>query len=177
MKRIETERLILRNWSIDDLDDFYEYAKSKNIGPSAGWKPHSNKEESKKILMSFIKADETWAIEYKENSKVIGSIGLHKDDMRTGVNSKMLGYVLSEDYWGHGLITEASKAIINFAFNELNLDVLSVYHFRFNQKSKRVIEKCSFKYEGTLRRGNKLFDGTVVDLVCYSMLKEEYYNK
>lgn len=177
MKRIETERLILRNWNIDDVDDFYEYAKTENIGPSAGWKPHTSKKESEKILISFIKANETWAIEYKENGKMIGSIGLHQDNIRTGVNSKMLGYVLSEDYWGNGLIPEASKAVIDFAFNELKLDVLSVCHFRFNQKSKRVIEKCGFKYEGTFRRGNKLFDGTIVDLVCYSMLREEYYNK
>ena len=70
---------------------------------------------------------------------------------------------------------EAVKAVIKYAFEEERLELISVQHFRFNSKSKRVIEKCGFKYEGTLRKGRKLFNGKVVDLVCYSMLKEEYF--
>ena len=50
MKTIETERLILRKWQLEDLDDFYEYAKNPNVGPMAGWEPHSCKEISLKIL-------------------------------------------------------------------------------------------------------------------------------
>lgn len=174
MKELQTERLILRSWTLEDLDDFYEYAKNDNVGPNAGWKPHSSKEESEKILKSFIKNNEVWAIEYKENKKVIGSIGLHKDEMRTGINGKMLGYVLSEDYWSRGIMTEAAKRVMEYAFTDEKLDILSVYHFRFNDRSKGVIKKCGFKYEGTLRKGQKLFNGEIVDLVLYSMLKEEY---
>lgn len=174
MKELQTERLILRSWTLEDLDDFYEYAQSLEVGPDAGWPPHKSREESQKILKSFIKNDEVWAVEYKENGKVIGSIGLHKDEMRTGINSKMLGYVLSQDYWGRGIMTEAAKKVIEYGFKEKGLDLISVVHFRFNYRSKRVIEKCGFKYEGTLRKGQKLFDGRIVDLVCYSMLKEEY---
>lgn len=174
MKELESERLILRSWTLEDLDDFYEYAKNDNVGPNAGWKPHESKEESEKILKSFIKNNEVWAIEYKENKKVIGSIGLHKDEMRSGINGKMLGYVLSEDYWGRGIMPEAVKETIKYAFEEEALDLIAVHHFRFNDRSKRVIEKSGFKYEGILRRGRKLFNGRVVDLVLYSMLKEEY---
>ena len=174
MKELESERLILRSWTLEDLDDFYEYAKNDNVGPNAGWKPHESKEESEKILKSFIKNNEVWAIEYKENKKVIGSIGLHKDEMRMGIKAKMLGYVLSKDYWGKGLMTEAAKEVIKYGFEEEELDLISVRHFRFNDRSKRVIEKCGFKYEGTLRKGRKLFNDEVVDLVLYSMLKEEY---
>ena len=174
MKELESERLILRSWTLEDLDDFYEYAKNDNVGPNAGWKPHESKEESEKILKSFIKNNEVWAIEYKENKKVIGSIGLHKDEMRMGIKAKMLGYVLSKDYWGKGLMTEAAKEVIKYGFEKEELDLISVRHFRFNDRSKRVIEKCGFKYEGTLRKGRKLFNDEVVDLVLYSMLKEEY---
>lgn len=175
MKELESERLILRSWTLEDLGDFYEYAKNDNVGPNAGWKPHESKEESEKILKSFIKNNEVWAIEYKENKKVIGSIGLHKDEMRMGIKAKMLGYVLSKDYWGEGLMTEVAKEVIKYGFEEEELDLISVRHFRFNDRSKRVIEKCGFKYEGTLRKGRKLFNGKLVDLVCYSMLKEEYF--
>ena len=54
------------------------------------------------------------------------------------------------------------------------LDVLSVIHYTFNTRSKRVIEKCGFKYEGTIRNAKELYDGRIVDEACYSILKEEY---
>lgn len=175
MKAFETERLILRPWSLDDIDDFFEYAKSPNVGPNAGWQPHDNKETSMKILQLFIEKDEVWAIEYKENGKVIGSLGAHADERRNGVNGKMIGYVLSEDYWGKGLVTEAVKEVIKCLFEEEKYDILSCYHYPFNVRSKRVIEKCGFKYEGTLRSASKIFDGSVYDDVCYSIVKEEYF--
>lgn len=174
MKLLETDRLILRDWKTQDLDDFYEYAKCLEVGPNAGWKPHACKEETEKILKSFMETCDTWAIQLKENNKVIGSIGLHKDTMRAGINSKMLGYVLSKDYWGRGIMPEAVNEVIRYAFEYEKLDLIAVHHFRFNDRSKRVIEKCGFKYEGTLRKGHKLFNDKIVDLVIYSLLKEEY---
>ncbi|WP_040213058.1 GNAT family N-acetyltransferase [Clostridium polynesiense] len=173
MKTLETERLLLRLWSMQDADDLYEYAKNPNVGPNAGWEPHKDKEFSRNIIKMFIE-DEVWAIEYKENNKVIGSIGLHEDRKRIRINGKMLGYVLSEDYWGKGLMTEAASAVIKHGFEEMNLNIISVYHYPFNDKSKRVIEKCGFKYEGTLREATRIFDGRILDDLCYSILKEEY---
>lgn len=95
---LETKRLILRAWKLEDLDDFFEYAKYPDIGPNAGWKPHETKEESLRILENFIEKDEVWAIVNKENGKAIGSIGIHEDEKRKGVNAKMIGYGLSKDY-------------------------------------------------------------------------------
>lgn len=176
MHTLETERLILRSFREEDLQDFYEYAKNQNVGPNAGWKPHENKEESLRILNDFINGNEVWAIVYKEHNKVIGSIGLHKDDLRIASNVKMMGYVLSEPYWGKGLMTEAVKGIMEYAFNDLHLDLLSIYHYPFNKRSKRVIEKCGFKYEGTLRYAKQVYDGSVYDTVCYSITKDEQTN-
>lgn len=177
MKTIETERMILRPWRIEDLEDFYEYAKNPNVGPNAGWEPHKDKEVSLKILQSFIKKDEVRAIVYKENGKVIGSLGVHNDKKREGIRAKMIGYVLSETYWGKGLMSEAVKEIIKRLFEEENIDVISCYHYPFNIQSKRVIEKCGFKYEGTLRLASEIFDGSIYDDVCYSITKEDYFNK
>jgi [ribosomal protein S5]-alanine N-acetyltransferase len=175
MKILETERMILRPWEIDDLDDLYEYAKSSNIGPDAGWEPHKDKEVSLKILQSFIEKDEVRAIVYKENNKVIGSLGVHCDEKRKGVKAKMIGYVLSEDYWGKGLMSEAVKEVIRYLFEEEKYDIVSCYHYPFNIRSKRVIEKCGFNYEGTLRLASEIYDGRVYDDVCYSIVKEEYF--
>jgi putative acetyltransferase len=174
MKTLETERLILRPFQETDLEDLYEYAKSSNVGPHAGWPPHQSREETNRIIQMFIKDDDVWALVYKENNKMIGSLGLHTDRLRSAEDVRMLGYVLREDYWGLGLTAEASRAAINYAFEELGISLLSVHHYPFNLQSKRVIEKCGFLYEGTLRHAAKIYDGSIYDLVCYSMTRDEY---
>lgn len=174
MKTIVTERLILRPFLGTDLDDLYEYAKNPNVGPNAGWKPHESLYESKAILRQFMESDEVLTIVWKENNKVIGSIGLHKDPFRSADNVKMLGYVLSEDYWGRGITTEAARAVIRYAFSELNLYMVTVHHYSFNYRSKRVIEKCGFIYEGTLRHCTKIFNDNTYDVACYSMTRDEW---
>ncbi|CRZ35581.1 putative acetyltransferase [Herbinix hemicellulosilytica] len=174
MKTIETERLILRPFTETDLDDLYEYAQSPNVGPNAGWKPHESPDESKAILKDFMENDEVLAIVWKENNKVIGSIGLHNDVFRSIDNVKMMGYVLSEDYWGRGITTEAAKAVLKYAFTDLGLYMVTIRHYPFNIRSKRVIEKCGFAYEGTLRYCARIYNGNIYDVVCYSMTKEEW---
>lgn len=69
---------------------------------------------------------------------------------------------------------EAARAAIQFAFEEMDIQVLSVYHYPFNLRSKRVIEKCGFTFEGTLRCGSVVYDGKINDDVCYSMTRREY---
>ena len=175
MNKIETERLILRDWNVDDVDDLYEYAKNPNVGPHGGWKPHESKTESFEIMNTlFLNKYECWAIVYKENGKVIGSIGYEEDVRRPEINCKELGYAMSEDYWGKGIMTEAAKAVLNYGFNKMNLDMVSIYRNPQNHRSGRVIDKCGFTYEGTLRKAYKIYDGTVRDVACYSMTKEEY---
>lgn len=175
MKILETNRLILRPWKMTDLEDFYEYAKNPSVGPNAGWKPHTDKDMSGKVLKSFIEKEEVLAIVYKENNKVIGSVGNHSDGKRDFDGARMIGYVLSEDYWGKGFMSEAVKRVITYLFEEENYELLSCYHYSFNNRSKRVIEKCGFKYEGTFRMASKRYDGRVCDDVCYSITKDEYY--
>lgn len=177
MKVIETNRMVLRPWKIEDLDDLYEYARNPKIGPCAGWKPHENKEESLKILQSFIEGNEVRAIVLKENDKVIGSVGVHFDKKRDLVNAKMIGYVLSEAYWGKGLMSEAVGKLIDYLFTEEKLDMITCYHYPFNLRSKGVIKKCGFTYEGTLRLASQIYDGSFHDDVCYSITKEDYFDK
>ena len=148
---LETERLILRPWTLHDLDDFFEYAKNPDVGPRAGWLPHENKEKSLEILNMFIADKKTFAIVYKENNKVIGSLGIERygsEDKLTeffDYQGREIGYVLSKDYWGKGLMPEVVQAVINYCFDKLNLDFLLCGYFDFNNQSKRVQEKCGFK--------------------------------
>ena len=146
---IKTKRLVLRPWTKEDLEDFVAYASVDGVGQMAGWLPHQNKEETLKILELFINEKKTLAIEYL--GKVIGSIGvepynekLYPDLMKK--KARELGYVLSKDYWGQGLMPEAVEAIMDYLFEQIQLDALLCGHFLKNHQSQRVQEKCGFKH-------------------------------
>lgn len=150
-KIIETNRLILRPFKPSDLEDFFEYASVEGVGEMAGWHHHENKQESQEILNLFIEEDKTFAICLKSSGKVIGSLGVEKYGLEekltefNGYLGREIGYVLSKDYWGNGLMPEAVSAVINYLFNEIGLDFLVCGYFLFNGQSKRVQEKCGFK--------------------------------
>ena len=150
-KRIETERLILRPFKESDLADFYEYASVEGVGERAGWKHHESIDESRNILDNFIKEDKDFAICLKENGKVIGSFGVMEyglEDKLTefdGYVGREIGFVLSKDYWGQGLMPEAVKAVMDYLFEELDFDFLLCGYYNFNEQSKKVQEKCGFK--------------------------------
>lgn len=177
LETIETPRLILREFELDDVEDFYEYARNPQVGPNAGWSPHRSLSESEAILNMFLRNNDVWAIVYKNNNKVIGSIGLHADLLRSTlktVESRCLGYALSYNYWGLGLATEAVKALQKHAFENMGLDLISVDHYPSNKRSMRVIEKCGFKFEGTLRKARVSHENKPMDISCYSLFREEW---
>ncbi len=148
--RIETGRLILRPWRDGDLEDLYEYARVDGVGEMAGWRHHGSMDESRNILQMFMQGKKTFALELKENGKVIGSLGLEElRDLDSSLDSLLgreIGYVLSKDYWGRGLMPEAVQAVIDYCFRALGFDFLTCGHFSKNSQSRRVIEKCGFTY-------------------------------
>lgn len=174
MKRIETDRLILDQWRKKDAQDLYDYAKNPNVGPNAGWKPHADVKESKKIIKTIFMPNQVWAIRDKITGIVIGSIGFEPDKYRAGIKSKEMGYSLSEAYWGKGVMTEAAKSVIHYGFKQMQLEMITITTGPDNKRSQSVIKKCGFTYEGTLRRAYKVFDGTHRDVLCHSLMREEY---
>ena len=150
-KVIETKRLILRSFKQTDLEDFYEYASVEGVGEMAGWKHHENIAESQSIMNSFISEDKVFAICLKKNNKVIGTVGIEKYGLEDALTEfkdyygRELGYVLSKDYWGKGLMPEAVNAVKDYLFGELDYDFLICGYYDFNEQSKRVQTKCGFK--------------------------------
>ena len=148
--RLESPRLLLRAWKESDLDDFFEYASVPDVGNMAGWPPHKTKEDSKVILNRFITNKKTFAIVYKENNKVIGSVGVEyygsEDKLSEffDYQGREIGYVLAKDYWGQGLMPEAMRLVIDYLFNELDYDFLLCGHYDRNNRSRRVQEKLGF---------------------------------
>lgn len=151
---LKTPRLTLRPWKETDLQDFYDYASVEGVGQMAGWMPHRNMEESRAVLQSFLQNKKTFALEYQ--GKVIGSLGIEEYNEENypeldKQKGREIGYVLAKDYWGQGLMPEAVRAVTEYLFSEIGLDFILVGHFDWNRQSRRVIEKCGFRYIKTAR--------------------------
>ena len=172
---IKTRRLTLRPFCQDDLDDFYEYAKVDGVGQMAGWLPHKSLEESKDILDIFIAGKNQFALVY--NNKVVGSIGIEKYNEKeldefSSLKGREVGYVLSKDYWGQGLMSEAIKGVVKYLFEEVKLDFIAGSFFKRNIRSKRVQEKNGFKFYKDIIYETRY--GTKEDSVYMILTKEEY---
>lgn len=175
---LKTDRLTLRPWRLEDLDDFFAYASVDGVGQMAGWAPHESKETSQIILNDFIKGKKTFALVHK--NKVIGSLGIEKYDEEkfpefSDLKCREIGYVLSKKYWGKGLMPEAVKEVIRYLFQERGLDVIFCGHFVRNKQSAIVQEKCGFKFykKGTYKTSM----GIVEDDITNILKKEEWIVK
>ncbi|MCK9312814.1 MAG: GNAT family N-acetyltransferase [Methanocorpusculum sp.] len=173
---IETRRLLLRKIVSSDAEDMFAYSRGPNTGLNAGWKPHESLEETQETIDTFfLNQESVFGIVLTETNKLIGSIGLIKDPMRENDSTRMLGYDIGEDYWGLGIMTEAAKAIMGFGFETMFLDLISATCYPYNIRSRHVLEKLGFQYEGTLAQADKRYDGQVMDMECFSLSKEDYF--
>ena len=173
MKKIITERLILRDLSMSDLNHFYQYAKKPNIGPMAGWHPHQSLDESLMILKMMIHDQDVWGITLKDQDELIGTIGLHVRTFDNALkNQKEIGYVIDDLYWGQGFMVEAVSALLHYAFKVENLDAVLCGHSNINQQSRRVIEKSNFKFSHVEMREDH--NKRPIEIYMYSITKQEY---
>ncbi len=172
---LQTERLILRPFVLEDLADFFAYASVPGVGEQAGWVHHKTLEESRSILEKFIENKDNLALVDRASNRVIGSLGMHRKDSEIYPS---LGYVLSQSYWGRGLMTEAMRAILDTLFTVKHWEGIAISHFIENIPSQRIIEKCGFRF---VRRGPYIsaalgsFDAYYYELTAseYQKLKEK----
>ena len=149
---LETERLLLRPWRESDAESLYLYAKDDRVGPIAGWPPHTSVENSREIINTVLLALENYAVCLKGDDRAIGSIGLmigKQSNIDLSDTEAEIGYWIGAPFWGYGLIPEATRELIRHAFVDLHLKTLWCGYFDGNEKSKRVQEKCGFKYHHT----------------------------
>ena len=175
---IETKRLILRQIVSSDAEEIFAFSRGPETGRDAGWKPHETLEETRLIMQEiFLEQESVFGMVLKETGVMIGSVGLIDDPLRENDSVRMLGYALGEAFWGQGYMTEAAGAVIGYGFEEMQLDLISATCYPFNLRSKRVLEKLGFRYEGTLALAEKRYDGKVLDKDCFSVLREGYFQK
>ncbi len=151
---LETKNLILRSWQESDAESLYKYAQNPNIGPIAGWQPHTSIENSREIIKNVLSVDETYAVVLKQIGEAVGSIGLmtSKSEIHSAEMTEdecEIGYWIGEPFWGQGLIPEAICELLRHAFEDLGLTAVWCGYFDGNEKSKRAQEKCGFTYSHT----------------------------
>ena len=146
---LQTKRLILRPWSENDAEELYKYASDPEVGPPAGWPPHTSVENSRESIRTVLSAPETYAVCPKENGKPIGSVGLHRNDLAESDDEYELGYWIGKPFWGQGLIPEASRELLRYAFEDLGMNRIWCGYYDGNEKSRRVQEKLGFVFHHT----------------------------
>ena len=174
---LETARTLLRPFADGDAQDLYDYARDPRVGPAAGWKPHESLEESLRIIHTVFSAPNVFAIVDRESGHAVGSVGFVGRPRGEEGLSDELGYALSPAYWGRGLMTEAAMRVVDYGFTALGLQAIWCSHYAENDRSRRVIEKCGFHYEGTMRQYSRRYDGTLLDGCFYSMTAQEFQVK
>ena len=143
---IETDRLVLRPWRESDAEALFAYSQDPEVGPSAGWTPHKDLEESRRVLADILMVPETYAITIKDREpadEAVGSISLEMGDGTGYVpeGEASLGFWLGHPLWGHGYMPEAVAALMRHGFADLGLPAIWSEHFEENLRSRRVHEK------------------------------------
>lgn len=173
---LETNRLILRRFNIDDMVPLYNnWACDSDVVKYMRMKPHENILETQQFIESIIcnyqKPDTfRWIIILKEINEPIGFIGLttiNEHDM-TGD----FGYSIGKSYWNNGYTTEALRAVLDFGLKVIGYNRLEAYHSINNMSSGRVMIKAGMTYEGRAKskyRSNIGFE----DCDMYSILKAD----
>ncbi len=177
---IETERLILRRFAYTDNDAMLKnWVADEKIQFMYSEPVYSTKEDVKELLDKYISSYEKsdyyrWAIIEKNCGECIGQIAFFLVDSKN--HFAEIEYCIGSGFQCKDYATEATEAIIKYGFDEINLHKIQICTKTINQPSKRVIEKCGFTYEGTLR-DYFYMNGEYVGRLYFSMLKSEFKSK
>ena len=174
---IETKRLLLRPFLESDAQAMYDNwaSRSDNL-LHVTWYAHESPEVTKQSITRWVENYQKmdfykWAICLKENPEhVLGDISVV--EMDEAVNACEVGYVLSKDYWGQGLMTEALKAVLNYLLQDAGFNRVIARFVTANLASGRVMAKAGMSHEGTFRQA-VFHKGQVKDFSVYGILTSD----
>ena len=176
-QRLETQRLILRRFRLDDAEAMYKnWASDSEVTKFLTWPTHPSVNITKVLLDSWVASYEKmdnyqWAIVPKDNGdEPIGSIAAVqvKDDL--GIIH--IGYCMGRAWWHQGIMSEALKALIDFFFDQVDANRVEARHDPRNPHSGMVMKKCGMRYEGTMRSADRNNQG-ICDACWYGILKSD----
>jgi len=174
---IETKHLLLRPFLESDAQAMYDnWASRPDNLLHVTWDAHESPEVTQQSIARWVENYQNmdfykWAICLKENpDSVIGDISMV--DMDEAINACEVGYILSKDYWGQGLMTEALKAILIYLLQDANFNRVAARFVTANPASGRVMAKAGMSYEGTFRQA-VFHKGQVKDFSVYGILRSD----
>jgi ribosomal-protein-alanine N-acetyltransferase len=177
-KQLETKRLILRQFTIEDAPAMYKnWASDKEVTKYLMWPAHEDVSVSESVLKEWTdnyskESNYQWAIVFKEyGEEPIGSITVVNSIDET-IKKAHIGYCIGKKWWQLGITSEALCAVITYLFDEVGLNRIEARHDPRNPNSGKVMQKCGMKYEGTLRQNDWNNQG-ICDASYYAILANE----
>jgi [ribosomal protein S5]-alanine N-acetyltransferase len=173
---LRSARLILRAFKLNDASVVQRLAGDFAIADTTSTIPHPYPDGAAEDWISTHESvwmmDRAfhWAIVTLAASTCIGAVSLSHIDRDD--NHAEIGYWIGKPYWGKGYCTEAARRVVEFAFEEMNLNRIYAYHFTRNPASGRVMQKIGMRQEGLLQQHTKRWD-KYEDLALYAILKSE----
>ena len=171
---METQRLYLRHWKQKDFREYVRIMSDPEVMIPAGARVLDTLEKTMPVFHHDLRDDRCFAMELKATGEVIGRIKFQTDLRRYDVASLSVGYELRRDCWGMGFMPEALCAMVLRGFERERVEVMGVSHDSENARSRRVIEKCGFQYEGTVHHARRRADGKIVDDLYYYLRREDF---
>lgn len=176
---LKTERLTLRPFNLGDAKEVQRQAGNAKVAAMTALIPHPYPDGAAEDWISKHQQwfsdgmSVEWAIENSESKSLIGcmSLGVNKAHQRAEI-----AYWIGEESWSKGYCSEAAKAAIKYAFEELKLNKITSAHMAENPASGKVMQKAGMKQEGVLLQ-NFYKNGRFVDMVVYGLLKEQWSKK
>lgn len=175
--QFETERLILRELTLDDAEFYFHHFNNEEIIEGSCFPGPKDIETAKAELELFcinpFKEGKGihWGIVRKSNSELIGTCGYY--DWNKTSRRAEIGYDLAPAYWGQGIMKEALKAVLEYGFQEMGLNRIQAIIDSKNKRSMNLVQRLGFKKEGVLRQ-RSYFRGRFLDDVCFSILRKEW---
>jgi ribosomal-protein-alanine N-acetyltransferase len=174
---IETNRLILRPFVMDDVTDmFNNWASDSEVTKYLSWQAHTDIATTKYVMKMWIDSyskNETyrWGIVCRENgNEVIGSIDVVR--INEDLERAEIGYCISKKFWNKGITTEALTAVIDYLFS-CGFMRISAYHDVLNPASGQVMQKCGMQFEGVFRNAEKNNVDEFCSIAQYAILKSD----
>ena len=173
---LESERLLFRKTTKDDIDEFFFIQLNPNLRRYLGMtKVGNNLIKNRKFFDESAYDNKDfyrWTIVKKEDNKILGCIYLNIHDKKA--RTAGIDYWIREDEWGCGYVTEAAQRILEFAFDTLNLNRIESCGAKDNPGTWKVMEHIGLKYEGERQSGAFYYYGGLTDLVMYGITRNEY---
>ena len=173
---IETQRLILRPFTMEDARAMYDnWASDPEVTKYLQWPAHSSPAVSEAVLREWTSNYGSpdyyqWAMVPKHLGVPFGSISVVSHDDRVG--KAHIGYCMGRPWWHQGYMSEALAAVIGFLFDEVGFQRIDSTHDVRNPHSGGVMRKCGMTYEGTQRRAAWTTSG-IADIDWYAILSDD----